>query len=240
MSEIHVEHHKPVHTQHAIEKKKGFWKILKELFIDMIPVVIGILIALSFNSIKESWKEKKEEKYYLGRIKNDLEEDLRELKEDVLNYELRRKAAIYLRNYKVKANLQNDSAIIHLYNLFGQTAPNVSNAAYVTLQSSGKFDIIKNKQITEHLVILYSDVVKGLTNITASFNEFKQHYFNEVVYNEFDFTHLKDTDNLKMLLSNIKIKNAFNILWFDEVIGRYKNAIKKHQEIIDEISKELN
>jgi hypothetical protein len=240
MSEIHIEHHKPVHTHHAIQKRKGFWTVLKELFIDMIPVVIGILIALSFNSIKESWKEKKEEKYYLSRIKNDLEEDLKELKEDVINYEVRKKGVDYLKTYYDNPDKNLDSAIIYLNNLFGQTAPNVSNAAYLTLQSSGKFDIIENKKITEHLVILYSDAVKGLTNITTSFNEFKQHYFNDVVFSEFDFTQLKNAQILRKLLITLKIKNALNNLYFDEVISRYKKAIEKHQEIINEIAKEIN
>lgn len=239
MSEIHIEHHKPVHTHNALEKKKGFWIILKELFIDMIPVVIGILIALSFNSIKESWKEHKEERYYLERIKKDLEEDLKELKEDVFNYEIRKKAVIYLKSYNKHPNKNLDSAILCLNNLFGQTAPNISNAAYVTLQSSGKFDIIENKKITEHLVILYSDVVKGLTNITSSFNDFKQQYFNSVVYNQFDFNELKDQATLQKLLSDTRIKNVFSNLFFDEVIGRYKNAISKHQDIINEITEEL-
>lgn len=239
MSEIHIEHHKPVHTHNALEKKKGFWVILKELFIDMIPVVIGILIALSFNSIKESWKEKKEETYYLNRIKNDLEQDLKELKEDIESYEIRRYSIKYLQAYDLNENKYPDSALIYLSTLFGTTAPNVSNAAYVTLQSSGKFDIIQNKQITENLVTLYSDIVKSLTNTTTSFSEFKQRYFNDVIHTEFDLTQLKNGKTLKEILSNLKIKNAFKILWFDEVIGRYKKAIKKHEEIINDISEEL-
>ncbi len=240
MHDIHIEHHRPEHTFSAIHEKKGFGTILKELLIDMIPVVLGILIALSFGGLKESWKEKNEERYYLRRLKNDLQEDLNELKDDVRNYAARKYAAAYLADYEQNKNADLDTAIRYIYNLFGQTGPNVTNAAYVTLQSSGKFDIIQNKEITEHLVILYSDVVRSLTNITGSFNQFKQEFFNNVVYQRYDLARMKDPALLKQLLSDTSIKNALHMLWFDEVMGRYNKAIERHQAIIDEITRELN
>lgn len=173
MSELHVEHHNPKHMIKALGKAKlSLWSTIKALFIDMIPVILGIVIALSFNSIKEGRKEHREETYFLERLRYDLQQDLAELKDDAQNYRYRKYAAAYLLKYNTNDNANRDSAFHYFSSLFGQTAPNITNAAYQTLMSSGKLDIIKNKQLIESLVTLYTDVTVGLKNITSSFAVF--------------------------------------------------------------------
>lgn len=112
MSELHIEHPKSKRTKAAVRRKGHFTTVLKAFFIDMVPLILGILIALSLNGIKE------------------------------------RNNPDYVAN--------SDSAFIYFNNLFGNTSPNITNAAYLTLTSSGKLDIIANKEIVEGLVNLYT------------------------------------------------------------------------------------
>ncbi|WP_310394650.1 DUF6090 family protein [Hymenobacter sp.] len=239
MSEIHIEHHKSKHARAALEGRKSPWGVLRELVVDMVPVILGILIALSFNSLKEAWKERREEEYYLRGLRKDLTEDLAELKSDVAQYRVKKKAAAYLLRYDLARNPASDSAYYYFRLLPGQTAPNITNATFVTLQSSGRLGLMKNKAVAGQLVLLYTDVVKGLTNITASFNDFKQTYLFDVWVTEFDYAQIDRTHDIRPVLQNRTVRNALHLLWFDEVIGRYQQAIAAHERIIAQLQQEL-
>jgi hypothetical protein len=240
MSEIHIDHHKPKHVRNELKKPKpNRGTVVKELFVDMIPIILGILIALSFGSLKESWRESKEEKYYLTLLKEDLHEDVNELKSDLANYKWQKYAALYLGNYDVLKNTSQDSAYIYFAYLAGQTAPNISNTAFITLQTSGKLGLIRNKEIMEAIVGFYTIVAKRLTTTVAGFNDLKKQYFFDVLFSEVDYRKMKETKDIRPLLKKQKVQNALNILWFDEVITRYKEAIIANEKTIALLSAEL-
>lgn len=239
MSEIHIEHKTPENMKVSIRERRGFLHNLKALVVDMIPVVLGILVAISLSGLKEIWKEHKEANYFLQRIKADLEEDLRELELDVAQYKIKKKAAAYLLVTSLATQVDKDSAYYYFRFLPGQTAPNITNAAYITLLSGGKLGVIENNAIEESLVLLYTDIVPGLIHITTSFNEFKSKNVNDVVFTELDYIKLTKTKDLAPALAQRKIRNALAILWFDEVIQRYELAISAHRKLINDIEREL-
>ena len=77
-------------------------KSLKKIFIDMIPVVLGVLIALFINNWKESADEQRFLNSVMGSIKKEMEEDLVEIKDILpLQYALIDTVELYLENEDV-------------------------------------------------------------------------------------------------------------------------------------------
>src|SRR5215204_5107555 len=136
----HVEHHKPVLTEAALRKKdRKIGRILGSFFLDMLPVIFGILIAVGINSWRESKHDKKIERFYLTNIKKNLDANITDLEFDVSYFTKINEAQKF---FSDSAGTHRDSLAKYYSYFFYVIQPQLSNTAFLTLQNTGKLDII--------------------------------------------------------------------------------------------------
>ena len=65
---IHGIHFSSVQSlKNELKKHSSFWRIAGSFLLDMLPIVFGILIAVSINSWREKSHTKEFEKFYLSK-----------------------------------------------------------------------------------------------------------------------------------------------------------------------------
>ena len=134
-----------------------FSKYLIYAFGEIILVVVGILLAIQFNSWSVERGENKKAQWYLNNILDDLHYQTQSL--DMLEAEY--KAAInaskaILKTYYAKGSITEvDSLNYHLNTLmYAQFFPNTNNS-YRELVSSGQLSLIKDKDLSLEVIDFY-------------------------------------------------------------------------------------
>ncbi|WP_224490655.1 DUF6090 family protein [Robertkochia flava] len=127
---------------------------------EIILVVIGILIALQINT----WNNERllliKEKQYLRQIRNDLEEDLRNL-EKTLEFNVRKEAAIE-DAYRILAYKDPDS-LVRAFSSKMSILPNFeifisTRTAFDNMLNSNSIDLIRDTGLRQALSIYYSEL----------------------------------------------------------------------------------
>ena len=235
----HVEHHKPVLTEAELRKKKpGTGRILGSFFLDMLPVIFGILIAVGINSWRERKHDRKIERFYLANIKKNLDANIKDLEFDVG----------YFTKINEAQKFFSDSAVAHRDSLakyysyfFYVIQPSLSNTAFLTLQNTGKLDIISNLTIIEDLTSLYEVNIPTLKFFLDDYT---------YKYNSLFLPYLisKDPKERVYTLSNERVKYLasgdlgaiISSFQLSAIVGNYKKIIELHKKLSASIAEELD
>lgn len=117
-------------------------KYLESFIKEIIPVVIGILIALYINN----WNEQRKDKKYINHILNSIKSELTETKNDISkNIESQQTVLDTINFYKQNADLS-------IYDVFrkvdGFRAPNIRISSWNAI-SNNKIELIDYKQLSK-------------------------------------------------------------------------------------------
>lgn len=179
--------------------------------------MIGILLALQFNTWNQEKENTVKEEWYLINMIEDIEYEKKVLKEmKVFSLETIEIGKSILREYNTnKSFLDVDSLDKKLNVLMSSFIfPNTNNT-YAELVSSGKFDLIKDKDLNLNIISYFSTIeenhINNETNIMSVF-------YPEIypVYNKFSQAELYE--------ENIKEDEAY-LLEKDENITKYINEL---------------
>jgi len=235
----HVEHHKPVLTEKQLNKKdRNFWRILGSFFLDMLPVIFGILIAVGINSTRERSHNKHLEQFYLQNIKSNLDTNLKGLEFDVRFFTKINEG----QKFFLRAKEQEDSNINKYYSSFFYVIqPQFNNTAFLTLQNTGKLDIISNLGIIENLTSLYEVKIPILQFFLNDYNQKYNSLFLPYLLNKDPGTEVFQMSNKKAeLLSSGKLNGIISTFQLDAIVGSYKNIIELHKNLSLQIQEELD
>jgi hypothetical protein len=236
----HVEHHKPVLTEAQLKKKdRKFWHILGSFLLDMLPVIFGILIAVGINSMKEKSHEKKLEKFYLKNIKSNLDTNIKGLEFDVKYFSLIKDAQKFFLRTQGK---KEDSSIQKYYSSFFYVIqPQFNNTAFLTLQNTGKLDVISNLNIIEDLTSLYEVKIPVLQFFLTDYNQKYNSLFLPYLLNKDPATEVFEmSDKKARIFSSDELKGIISAFQLDAIVGSYKNIIELHKNLSQQIQKELD
>ena len=150
-----------IHVLKKIRKKlffeKRFGNYILYAFGEILLVVIGILLALQFNSWHLESENLKKEEWYLINIVEDIEYQKKILK-DMKRHSLESidVAKSVLKGFETSKNFKDIDSLNDKLNFLIETYnfPNINNT-YTELISSGQFSLIQDKELSINIINFY-------------------------------------------------------------------------------------
>lgn len=150
------------YRQFSIKERK-IGNYLKYAIGEIILVVIGILIALQFNTYHEIHINKKAEHYYLSQMKIDLVADSLFLYQELANFEKKLPVIQSFLTELQKENNQesfNEAFRNYINNILIPLSFVSKRSTYSEMESSGQLGIIRDKELRNRIVTLYNNLEK--------------------------------------------------------------------------------
>jgi hypothetical protein len=171
-------------------------------------------------------------------LKEDLKHDIKEMEGDSSSYAFGLKAYEFFR--RNAGTFVKDSAQYYSYVFsYSTLQPNVSR--FEGLKSSGKIDIIENKELRQEIIELYEDKFPTVTIATTFHLAATQRPLMDYVDHQVDFKSSKDgAESLSKVLSQTYPQNIFAIrrLYLQEIVNRYHISAESARKIVKMIDEE--
>lgn len=207
---------------------------LGEIAIEMLIIVFAVTLSLALERWREHSAEKKAEHEFLTGFRKDLVSDITELRSDSATYATLFKGYAY---FATTEKYAPDSVGKYIELFFNSTEFIPNNSRYEALKSSGKLEVISNKELLDEIVSLYQEDVVNLKVNTAAFTSFKRSELIPFL----DQGMKKDRSNLEALLHSDIGTNYLNKRFgVPSILNIYHRTIERSKKIVQEIDSELN
>lgn len=215
-------------VKETLNRKRPLWKRVGEILIEVLIIVFAVSFAVYMEKEREHTHDKKEVKEFLLGLKADLENDRKEMKEDIWGYEL---SAKWLGYFMSEKNINKDSVKTYSWVLISKTHLLTNKGRYEGFKASGKINTIENHALRNRILDFYEERIVGLTNTTQSYMDFKDQMLN-IFYRERK-GRATAGDNLVDILKHSELNNYLAALSnVGEITGKYKLAINDAEAII--------
>lgn len=234
-------------------------KYMLYAFGEIILVVIGILIALGVNNWNQDKKDQRLGDDYLRRIHRDLVQDTIHFRNTINSHKILRAEIkeLLVTLYKGVENIEQVKNMSAIYDKALDQVFSANDNTYKGMISSGALGLIRNTELKEEIVDLYSEydqkrallsgIGSWMINIATAetlqtdFIKFNSDvidiFTSPEMLNENDFSFLNDPENpgFKMIVRAISA-TAFNQKASD---GFYLTLISRCDEVLEQIEQEL-
>ena len=157
---------------------------------EIVLVVIGILIALQINNWNEQRKQNQQEINYYYKIKEDIELDIFNIGQSINSLDERILATKRLLINLLK--IQDDKSVIlaDYLSTIRSIAFIPSKSSILDITSSGKIEILKNKNIKNAVLQYYASQEYAVTTIQGNDNSLDEKIFNLNDFTDFGIQEL--------------------------------------------------
>lgn len=220
-------------VKETVNRKKSLWKRVSEIFIEILIIVFAVSFAVYMEKTKEHTHEKKEVKEFLLGLKKDLQNDVKEMNDDIWGYDVSSK---WLKYFAREKNINNDT-LQHYYWVFVSKTHLLANKGrYEGFKASGKINTIEDEELRNRILDLYEEQMIGLTNRTQEYILFKGQMLQVFYQKRKGAFTVKD--NLKTILKDDELNNYLIALTnVKEIVTKYGLTIKEAEAIIRLIDK---
>lgn len=138
-----------------IELGERLWNGLRRPLVDFTTIVVGVLVALAVNNWATKRNERQLEVEYLRLLSADLVADTAELARIVGRWRLYESSGISALRFlnDGKTGLDRPDCLVAAFVLAGSTTlPDVENATYEELKSSGSLRLLRDPEIRRSLI----------------------------------------------------------------------------------------
>jgi hypothetical protein len=223
----------------ATDPKKHWKEKLGEIVLEIFIIVFAITLSLYLHERAEKREEHHLQDEFLQGLKEDLENDIKELSSDSISYI---KTLNGFRYFKRLANEQATSDSIPFYwnTLYNTADLQPNDSRFQGMKSAGKLYVIADKKLLNDILDLYQEKIPMLLRATNLFSDFKVNRLSTFLEN--NLTSASKTDNnLRTLLK--ESHQLRNYLSYDafilDILGRYHTVLDQSRLLIGEISKEI-
>src|SRR6476620_12001343 len=189
------------HTKKAYKiwssKEHSLFHKIKEFIIEIFIIVFAITISIWFHNWSEHRQQQKDVKEFLLGLKEDLQNDIEEMKSDSLTFVQTAAAFKYITSAKYGETLNNDSLKKYQNYIFNTTGLVPNNGRFEGFKSSGKLGFIENSLLQNLILDLYQEDIPSLTTSTNGFTERKKDLFHYLAMNR--KRNPDNSDNLNIL-----------------------------------------
>jgi hypothetical protein len=234
MAEIHI-HHKPKRTKALVKPSSKVLKFLVAFLLDMLPIILGILIAVGINNWNEKRKDHEQERFYLSNIESSLHESIKSLQEGKSLYEDVLFSQKYILKYYRGSHLDKDSMYPNITVFLVDVYPDLPNIGFRTLQNTGKLDILSNKEILSGLISLYEFQLPKLQRLVELYLDYKRNQLIPLINSNFLIASFES----KKLLDQIQFRNIMMQLPLANIISGYDELLDTHKKLLSKICSEL-
>ncbi|MBO9201705.1 MULTISPECIES: hypothetical protein [Niastella] len=224
-----------VSTDHTKSWKHKLFEIIFEIFI----IVFAVTLSLYLHERAQKTEEHHLQDEFLLGLKEDLQNDIKELSEDSLSYIKTIKGFRYFNRVGLEQSTK-DSIPYYWTTLFSTADLQPNDSRFQGLKSAGKLYVINNKKLLNDILDLYQEKIPMLLRATNMYTDFK---INRLVsYLEINLSsNNRNDNNLKELVK--KSQELRNYLSTDDaimdIIKRYHQVMDQSRLLIHKISKEV-
>lgn len=210
---------------------------------EIILVVIGILIAVKINNWNTDQSHKKEERFYLQKLKRNIEQDtiyLNIRKDNIRNTLLALDSLKTQIDSSELTEFPNPKITMALFGTYRFTP---QTATFDNLTSSGKLDLLNNQTLVDSLFVYYND----LNNYTKQRNESIETYTRNTIgpyLMAFDGINIGNNKAIRKPSDygkDVFIRNGIDLKyhWLKGLLRDYENVYDRSKNLMKLIDKSL-
>ena len=236
-----IKHAKKAYTVFQ-SSSMGIKDKLKDIFIEIVIIVFAVSISIWFHNWSESIHDRGEEKEFLMGLKQDLQADIDNMKGSRDFYTATLHGIRYFLNSSKDGSLQKDSIMKYSDVFFSSTDLDPHIARYEGLKSSGKFKIVRNKELLNNIIDFHETVVQRIQVLDEKYYQHKDK-LEAAVEQHVELSKDGSILNAGQVLKRSDVRILLELsggLIISNIIGVHDRGIKKCQEIISQIDKELH
>jgi hypothetical protein len=220
-------------------KEHSFWHKVREFLLEVFIIVFAVTLSIWFHNRSEHGQQQADVKQFMIGLKNDLQSDISEMKNDRASYEMQKAGFAYLATLRIKDRVSLDSLNKYYTWLFNTTSLNPNNGRFEGFKASGKIGEIENAELQNDILDLYQEDIVSLLNSTDSYILYKRKFFDYVTKNRRRLT--DSTSNIADILAQDEAQSiAISLSSPGQVLDRYDACISKMNKIIAEIDQEYH
>ncbi len=213
------------------------WHKISELLLEIFIIVFAITVSIYFHDQSELKHQRHETKEFLLGLKQDLEMDIEEMKQDKSSFRQSEKAFTYIKDRKLNEPLSEDTIRKYSGWIFNTTGLVPNSGRFEGFKSAGKIGTIEDQELQNNVMDLYQENIPSLLLSTNLYTAKKQSLFDYISANRKRLT--DSTTNLVSVLATDPAYNICSSLTFvHEIVTRYDTCINKMNLIIAAINKQ--
>lgn len=219
----------------AESKEHNVWYKLKHILVEVIIIVFAVSVSIAFHSWSEYKHEQNEAKEFLIGLRQDLRNDVKELKQDMEAYQNQKRLFTYLAHIPEGQKANADSIKAYRDFLFNFTAFSRNSGRYEGFKSSGKFGYIENDNLQNDILDLYEENIPTLTISTDFYKNQKLKLIDDITNNTSGYPN----GNFSEVLARNSIKNRSRIYFsknVNQILQHYQNCLEKIKKIEEQIN----
>jgi len=232
------------HTKKAFvifKSNMNFKNKLKEMLLEIIIIVFAVSVSIWFHNWSERIHERGEEKEFLVGLKKDLQSDIENMTHSKEFYVHTLWGIKYFLNVGKGAALQKDSIAKYSGVFFGSTDLDPHIGRYEGLKSSGKFKIIRNKELLNNVIDFHETIVQRIQNLNEKYYHHSEK-LEAIVAQNLELSENGTISNTESVVKRNDIRILLKVSWgliVGNIIDVHNKGIMKCKEIITQIDKEL-
>jgi hypothetical protein len=223
----------------ATDPKKNWKEKLGEIVLEIFIIVFAITLSLYLHERAQKNEDHHLQNEFLLGLREDLENDIKELSGDSLSYIKTLNGFRYFKRLAVD-QATSDSVPFYWNTLYNTADLQPNNSRFEGMKSAGKLYVITDKKLLNDILDLYQEKIPMLLRATNMFSEFKVNRLTTFL--EINLTSSDEkNNNLKTLLK--ESPQLRNYLSYDafiiDILERYHIVLEQSRRLIGEISKEV-
>ena len=212
----------------------------KHHFIELLVVIIGISIAFTFDEYGDRKKERREMRYALESMADDLVRDIDIFNDGQIPGNQRRIDELNYVIEKFRAeDFYSDSLGLYLARTLGSANSRITTATYETLKASGKLDNIAEPILKKKIIAHYEGNYKQSDYLSNSNIEYSQKLRDYIVENS---TVIIDADFANIKLMEDPVFQGMLIVRRSMIqfkVAEYKRMSESSEELLELINQEI-
>lgn len=207
---------------------------LPEILLEIGIIVFAITLSIQLHSWHEHALDREAERAFLAGLREDLRDDLREMREDSLAYVAMQRGFRYFSTLTPTSAYQPDS-VRHYAATLNSTSILVPNASrFEALKSTGRLGIIEDPALQTAILALYQQAIPSLLSVSTGFSQFKQDKMQSYLDEHYDPTQ----QNFIQIISAPTMKNYLNRQQvIGEILARYHAVMQQARSILARIER---
>lgn len=223
----------------ATDPRKHWKEKLGEIVLEIFIIVFAISLSLYLHERAEKREEHHLQDEFLLGLKEDLQNDIKELSEDSLAYVRNLKGFRYFKRLAVEQSLP-DSVPFYWNTLFSTADLQPNDSRFQGLKSAGKLYVIGNKKLLNDILDLYQEKIPALLIATEMYREVKNNRLVPFLENNLSSTSKTDNNLKELLKTSAQLRNYMSYDTFtSDILSKYHQVLEQSRLLIGEISKEV-
>lgn len=215
--------------------KLTFRERIPDILLEICIIVFAISLSIWLHNWQEHTARQKKEHHFLTGLRQDLQDDLKELRNDFLAYVQLLEGYHYYRSL-TPATAQKDRINKYRWTLYYSTNLYPKTARFDGLKFSGNLDIVEGEALQEAIVHYYQELLPSLTRATQAFTDYKtaniRRFLDENLRaGDTNFLALLQSDQMRNYLS----KDPDVLL----ILQRYHAMMRQNRQLVNQINHQM-